>query len=267
MAEPQLHRSVSNWVAIATSVATMLGAIAFLYAVEKIAWFNTHPTWQKIADEIGAIIFVTGLIAILWELRARRALVDEIFAAAKLSERIRHAGVTDATADFLGDVDWQQLFDGAREVDVFFAYGGGWRGQHVERLREVNRRAGARLRVILPDPTSADTVRELARRFGYSESEVVAKINESIKTFENLAREAEATAGIEVWVLPKTPMYSFYRFDDRALFALYQHKGTRATVPAFTIRRGGSLFTFFESDLDVMMSGNNATARIVFRKP
>jgi len=267
MAEPQLSRTVSNWVAIATSVVTMLGAVALLYVVEKIAWFNTHPTWQKIADEIGAIVFVTGLIAVLWELRARRALVDEIFAAAKLSERIRHAGVTDATADFLGDLDWQQFFEGAREIDVFFAYGGGWRGQHIERLREVNRRPGARIRVILPDPTSTDTVTELARRFGYTESVVVDKINESIKTFEELAREPGAKAAIEVWVLPKTPMYSFYRFDDRALFALYQHKGTRATVPAFTIRRGGSLFAFFESDLDVMMSGNNPTARIVFRKP
>ncbi|HEV7766959.1 MAG TPA: hypothetical protein VGQ76_18310 [Thermoanaerobaculia bacterium] len=266
MAESRLSQSVSNWIAIATSIATMLGAIILLYSVEKIAWFNTHPTWQKIADEIGAIVFVTGLISILWELRARRALVDEIFAAAKLSERLRQAGVTDATADFLTDLDWQPFFDGAKEVDVFFAYGGGWRGLHVEQLRTLNKRAGARLRIILPDPTSKDTVTELARRFGYSEAELVGKINDSIKAFRDFVSEPGAKATIEVWVLPKSPLYSFYRFDDRAIFALYQHKGIRVTVPAFTIRRG-SLFAFFESELDVMISGNNPTARIVFKSP
>ena len=131
----------------------------------------------------------------------------------------------------------------------------------------MNRRKGSSIRVILPDPKSQDTIADLARRFGISAQQVTDRINESIQTFQDLAKENGAQAAIEVWLLSKTPMYSYYRFDDVALVAMYHHKGIRATVPAFTVRRDGSLFRFFESDLGTIMSESNPAARVVFRKP
>ena len=138
---------------------------------------------------------------------------------------------------------------------------------NIERLRQVNHRKGSCIRVVLPDPKSRETIADLARRFGTSPQQVTDRINESIQTFQELARESGAQATIEVWLLSKTPMYSYYRFDDVALVAMYHHKGIRSTVPAFTMRRDGTLFRFFENDIATIMSDSNPAARVVFRKP
>jgi hypothetical protein len=224
----------------------------------------THPTWQKILDELAAFIFVTGLISMVWELRGKRAFAAEVAETARLSERIRNASLTDVSSDFMGDVNWPGLFANAHHIDISFAYGGSWRGMHIDRLRARLRRGGALLRVILPDPADAEVIAELTRRGMVG---VQQKIYESIREFEQLALAEETKADVEIWTFARSPLYSFYRFDDRILIAPYQHRTVRSTVPAFIMQRGSDLFSFFENDVTAMMSGNNPLARRVFKTP
>jgi len=246
------------------SIGALFIAVLILYGSEKLSWFGTHPTWQKIAEEIASFIFVTGLISMLWELFGKRALVAEVFETARISERVRGAGLLDVSADFMSDVDWAELFTSARHIDIFFAYGGTWRGAHIDRLRARLRQSGTRLRVILPDPDDADVMAELTRR---GMVDVETKIRESMHDFELLANAADAKGIVEIWTLARSPLYSYYRFDDRVLAAPYRHRAGRGAVPATIIRHGSDLFRFYEEDVEAMMAGNNPLARRVYKTP
>jgi hypothetical protein len=100
MSDTNLKRSVATAKIIATSLGVILFAVGGLYLAAKVPWFRTHPSWQKIAQDVGSAIFVTGLLTLLWELFARRAVVAEVLADAKLSDRAVNAGIADVTADF-----------------------------------------------------------------------------------------------------------------------------------------------------------------------
>src|SRR5207244_95146 len=123
-----------------------------------------------------------------------------------------------------------------------------------EELNAVARRSGARLRIVLPDPDDANVVAEMARRFATSPAETEKRIRSSREEFE--AQAKNAVAKIEVWYLPRSPVFSYYRFDSTAIVGLYHHKSIRATVPAFTFAKPGSLYDYFSDEFESMMAGD-----------
>ncbi len=72
--------------------------------------------------ELGALLVVTGVLSVFWELRGRRALTDEVLAAAELSTDITNAGLKRIATHYL-DVEWDGLLKEANHVDLFFTYG------------------------------------------------------------------------------------------------------------------------------------------------
>lgn len=255
------RHEVLNLKVLAGSLGAVLGGLGLLYVSARVGELH-HPRLEVVAREAGALIFVTGLLSIFWELLAKRSLADEIIAKAGISKQVLASGLQSVTHNFHREIDWPRLFRDAHQVDVFFAYGGTWRAAHYEELNALAQRKGARLRVVLPDPDEENIVSELARRFAEPRGEIEKRIRNSRGEFENLAKDAAAQ--IEVWYLARSPVFSYYRFDSTGIVALYHHKRIRATVPALTFAKEGSLFDYFSDEFESMISGEAPTARKVF---
>lgn len=263
MAGASLPKRVVNLVVLSASLGGIIIAIGIFYWTAHDSWWRPYTGIQAVLCEIGRLIFVTALLSIFWELIAKRALVDEILARVRTAQEIAGAGLIGIAASFHQDIDWNRHFKSAKEIDIFFAYGRTWLGTHMEQLRNAVR-AGASIRVVLPDPEDEDVTAELAFRFSMTRAEIVVRIRESVESFKSLSTEAGSSSRVEIWHLARTPVFTYYRFDDVAIFSIYNHRKERATVPAFTCEEPGSLFSFFRREFELMISGEKPLARKFF---
>src|SRR5256885_15016621 len=68
--------------------------------------------------------------------------------------------------------------------------------------------------------------------------------------FRSLARLArDFGKPAHVWLFGRYPTYSFYRFDERAVMALYSNSSAKKELPAFEITADGLLGTFLAADV------------------
>jgi len=194
------------------------------------------------------LLIVAILLGGVWELVGKRAFAREVLETARTSADIETAGVTRIGTNYLADPDWAHLFSSVQELDIFVAYGATWRNAHLAQLNQLASQPRGRIRVFLPDPEDARTVSTLATRFGYAEDDLRNRIEETRTSFAEMA--IPNGAAIEVYFRPGDRLFSFYRFDSRAVMTLYNHTGTRATVvPTLVFERGGSLYAFIEAEL------------------
>jgi hypothetical protein len=77
--------------------------------------------WDSVLREGGALLFVTATLSVVWDLRGRRQLTNEVLSAAGLSKAITDAGLTELTTHY-AEIDWNGLLNRASHVDLFFAY-------------------------------------------------------------------------------------------------------------------------------------------------
>src|ERR1051326_5503415 len=66
--------------------------------------------------------------------------------------------------------------------------------------------------------------------------------------FARLARDFGKPA--HVWLFDRYPTYSFYRFDEHAVIALYSNTTAKKELPAFEVTAHGILGTFLAADMD-----------------
>src|SRR5207248_2072762 len=71
---------------------------------------------------------------------------------------------------------------------------------------------------------------------------------DAYRYFARLAREFGKPG--HVWLFDRYPTYSFYRFDDRAVIALYSNTSAKKELPAFEITASGVLGKFLAADMD-----------------
>lgn len=158
------------------------------------------------------------------------------------------AGLLRVGTNYLGELEWRQLFDEVTELDIVVAYGQTWRHLHARELAQVAARPTSRIRVILADPDDAPTVTVLADRFNATPDELRTRITATRRDYEAMRRPDGAQ--IEVYYRPGDRVFSFYRFDDIAVVGLYSHSRTRgAAVPVFVCAHPGELFAFVNDEL------------------
>ncbi|MEO6058171.1 MAG: hypothetical protein ABIQ49_15210, partial [Gemmatimonadales bacterium] len=54
----------------------------------------------------------------------------------------------------------------------------------------------------------------------------------------------------ELWLFGRYPTFSFYRFDERAIVALYSNTTAKKDLPAFEVTTDGFLGEFLANDID-----------------
>lgn len=241
--------------------------IGFLWISANDNWWKSCKVWQTVLQNIGALLVVTVVISLLWELYGKRAFLDEVLAKAQISKELTFAGITKITDTFhRQDIDWKKYFHTVNKLDIFFAYGRTWRNVHAEEFRKIAAREEVRIRIVLPDPEDKQVMAELARRFKYTDNEIKTIIREAEAYFRNLINSAGANgAQIDIWFLPAAPLFSFYRFDHVGILALYTHRRDRAAVPTFVCEMGGTLYDYIYKEFKAMIK-ENGLARCVTKE-
>lgn len=225
--------------------------------------WNGLGSVQNVVRDIGSLMIASIAMTLILELGAKRAFLDELLSKVSLSKEIELAGITTFHPSFHGEIDWNDLFKTAHELDIFFVHGRAWRNEHGEQLIGAARR-GVRIRVVLPDPYDDVVLSEIARRTNHSKQAIQERILLAKDEFSHLENEG---AKITIWFLPMVPLFSFYRFDHKMILTLYSHrreqKLERLPVPTFVLEDGGSLYKFIQDDFNAMVDSQKGLAKPV----
>lgn len=240
-------------VLLVSVVVVMTGGVLLLLS-EWLEFFSKHPAWKATVGQAGGAILTTGLLSLLWDLAGKRAMAKEIFAAARIAADIQEAGVERIAFRYLTEVEWSKLFESARELDVFVAYGRSWRNINHENLLKIAKKRGAVIRVVLPDPEDDQHLSVLATRFGHTGMSGLEKVKGDIlDTAKSFASMLQIDgAAIKIYYRKGDLLFSCYRFDQRLVLALYSHKRERTNVPTFVVSNG-ALYDFAFNDLEAIV--------------
>jgi len=235
----------------------LLGILLLVLAVD-LSWVAARPNLQAVIRDLGALLVASITVANLWDLFSKRAFLTELLATTQLAEDITEAGITTITSDFYRGIDWPSLFASTDSLDLFFTYGGTWRGSNRVDLQRLANRKGARVRVMLPDPDNPQVIAELAHRFRQTAEDVKRRIEGAKQDLEQIFNQCQAE--FSLWYLPLAPVYSVYRFGNLAVVAFYNHgRGKMLDIPTFVAKQGGTLYQFVTGEFsDLVAAGGQA---------
>ena len=77
---------------------------------------------------------------------------------------------------------------------------------------------------------------------------IPALVEDAYRYFARLAREYQQP--VQIWLFGRYPTYSFYRFDQRAVMAMYSNSVAKKELPAFEITTEGFLGSFLAADIE-----------------
>lgn len=143
-----------------------------------------------------------------------------------------------------------ELLQKAKEITLYFIHSRKWRELFGDDLRAALGR-GARLTVYLPDLKERRLARTIAAHFD-DEPQVPAFIKDAYRYFGQLRRDFGKQ--ISVRAFKRYPSYSFYRFDERIILAVYPNSRLRQSVPAMEIDAASSFGVFLEADVQRLMT-------------
>lgn len=253
MAENRTYRQLTNLRTYILSLLLAFVGIGLLSLAELLDWKNL--LWlQSLTREVGSLLIASVTIALIWELFSKRSFFAEALAVTRLVDDLNKTRLTGVSTLWQGSVDWASMFRGARNIKLFFAYGGTWRIENLPHLISFAMRPNTKAIVILPDPTDSNVIMAMDQRMTIGSDELSKRISEAtdeyIRIFKKSGKEQEK---LEIWYIPFAPTYNYYGFDEKAVFTLYDHKGERSDRPSFTIERGGTLSDFFEADFAALI--------------
>ena len=146
---------------------------------------------------------------------------------------------------FVGRFD--ELLASSSRLAVYFIHSRRWRENHDAAIKGFLAREGTALEVFLPDLENHELMFSLQRHFDDGPL-IPALVVDAYRYFARLAREYRKPA--EVWLFGRYPTYTFYRFDDRAIVALYSNTAAKKDLPALEITTDGFFGEFLGSDID-----------------
>lgn len=248
-------------------LALIAAVVGLLFIILSNNWgfLQSHPGTQAVMKDLGSLMIASVAVAVLWELYARRAFLAEILSTTRLADEVKTTGLIGVSAKWRGEVNWPRLFNTASEMQIFFTYGSTWRNTYKEEIEAFARRKNTHATLLLPDPSNTVVMEAISQRTGMPASQLVDRIRSCEKDFISLFNvENKAQDKLTIWHLPFVLSYSYYRFDNTAIFTLYHHRLDRHEVPTFLIEKGGSLFDFFEDEMEVFTNETNPRGVRVF---
>jgi hypothetical protein len=142
---------------------------------------------------------------------------------------------------------FEELIGSATQMALYFIHSRRWRENHDAAIKAFLGRPGTTLEVFLPDLENHELMFSLVRHFDDGPL-IPSLVVDAYRYFGRLARDYQRPA--EIWLFGRYPTYSFYRFDDRAVMALYSNTAAKKELPAFEISNDGALGKFLVTDID-----------------
>jgi hypothetical protein len=142
---------------------------------------------------------------------------------------------------------FEELIAQSTRMTVYFIHSRRWRENHDAAIKAFLSREGTSLEVFLPDLENHELMFSLEKHFDDGPL-IPALVVDAYRYFTRLWREFGKPA--EVRLFGRYPTYSFYRFDQRAIVAVYSNSVAKKHLPAFEITNEGLFGEFLGSDID-----------------
>jgi hypothetical protein len=141
---------------------------------------------------------------------------------------------------------FEELIDSCTDMTLHFIHSRRWRENHDAAIKAFVARDQTTLDVFLPDIENHELMFSLGKHFEDG-PQIPTLVVDAYRYFARLAREYAKPP--RVWLFERYPTYSFYRFDDRAVMALYSNTtAKKGDLPAFEIAMNSLLGKFIASD-------------------
>jgi hypothetical protein len=250
-----LAREAFNLRLVIASLLFLLVGCAMIFLSH--AW-NEFGVWSAVLGHLGETVFVGGLIGVAWDFLVKRSLTDEIVARLGVAERIREGGIAEVCHRFPEDIEWDELFAGVRELDIFTAFARTWRRTNWERLSAAFQRKGVVIRVVLPDEGNETIVAALAASHGWKPEIVVHELANAEQFFRSLV--VPNGASVSFSKMRVVQLYGILRFDKVIVMKFYNHDPVEKYGPALVVKDGGSIFPYLKRQIDVACASRREEA-------
>jgi hypothetical protein len=207
---------------------------------------NHYLKTASVLREMGAFALIGSALGLWWEIVGKRKYTDELFAKIGMARHLVSAGVGTITMSFNDDqIDWTNLFGQSSTLDIWVAYANTWRNKNIDKIRALLARNDSKIRIILPDPDDENLMAQLAARFSKDADGLRDNILETVNEFRALAVEP---AKLEIHFAPKSPLFTFYVFNNFAVLAFYNHRDGKLSVPTFVCNHEGTLYQYLSNE-------------------
>jgi hypothetical protein len=141
---------------------------------------------------------------------------------------------------------FEELIGSSTQLSVYFIHSRRWRENHDAAIKAFLGREGTTLEVFLPDLADHELMFSLAKHFEDG-PQLPYLVTDGYRYFARLARELGRP--VQIRLFGRYPTYSFYRFDERAVMALYSNAVAKKDMPAFEIAMDSLLGRFLAVEL------------------
>jgi hypothetical protein len=141
---------------------------------------------------------------------------------------------------------FDELIAGSGTMTLYFIHSRRWRENHDAAIKAFLQRPGTTLEVFLPDLENHELLFSLGRHFDDG-PQIPFLVVDAYRYFARLFKDYGRPT--HVWLFNRYPTYSFYRFDGRAVLALYSNAAAKKDLPAFEITGEGLLGSFLAADI------------------
>jgi hypothetical protein len=151
-------------------------------------------------------------------------------------------------APFAGFVQrFEDLIATSTQMMLYFIHSRRWRENHAASVKAFLGRENSTLEVFLPDLENHELMYSLSKHF--DDGPLIPSL--VIDAYRNFARQSrEFQKPIAIWLFNRYPTYSFYRFDERAVIALYSNTAAKKDLPAFEVDNDSFLGQFLSADIE-----------------
>jgi hypothetical protein len=223
-----------------------------LLLFSEASTYLAQNSWLKSAlSNLGGLLVASVSIATIWELYAKRAFLDEMLSTTRLVSDIRSSGLSAFSMSPVDTVDFPQLLQKTKRLDMSVTYGDTWRARYYRDLKQLAERPGTMVRVVLPNPENPFVMQAIAQRLGTTTPESVAgKIRAAVSEYRLLFEVAAKDRRFSIWFHDDVPMASYYRFDTAVVAAFHHHSRGRGDTPTLLGEAGGSLFNYVDNEFN-----------------
>jgi hypothetical protein len=142
---------------------------------------------------------------------------------------------------------FEDLIASSSHMVLYFIHSRRWRENHDAAIKAFLARAETTLETFLPDLENHELMFSLGRHFEDG-PQIPALVTDAYRYFARLARDFGKP--VPIWLYGRYPTFSFYKFDQSAVIALYSNTAAKKGAPAFEVTTGGFLGQFLATDIE-----------------
>ncbi|MGH7631847.1 MAG: hypothetical protein ACREOF_21130 [Gemmatimonadales bacterium] len=142
---------------------------------------------------------------------------------------------------------FDELIASSNTMVLYFIHSRRWRENHDAAIKTFLSRDQTSLEAFLPDLENHELMFSLSKHFDDG-PQIPGLVVDAYRYFARLARDFGKP--VHVWLFGRYPTYSFYRFDRRAVIALYSNASAKKNLPALEITTGSLLGNFLATDIE-----------------